>query len=221
MRRTCGGWFVAVVVLVLGVTLGAPVVGPAHAGTVVVLPRPGQVGVSLSGLYGTLLDSGNVGGVFGSGPGMAMRVRYRMRYERGFGLTFENHGLDARAADSLVDLFDPEGPRLAANDPYAYKRLSLFLYGVDFYQLFGTRTKTTKMLSVGAGLAHPIFALNDGENEYPLSDGAYLSAGAGVERFFWQSLAFDFGARYHAVFLDGKVNHDLQLSAGFILYASL
>ena len=87
--------------------------------------------------------------------------------------------------------------------------------------MFGTRTKTTKMLSVGAGLAHPVFALNDGEQQYPFGDGAYLSAGAGVERFFWQSVAFDLGARYHAIFLDGKVNHDLQVSAGLIFYASL
>jgi hypothetical protein len=146
-------------------------------------------------------------------------MRYRMRYERGFGLTFESHGLDPRSADSLVDLFT--GDRLPADSEFAYKRLNLFLYGVDFYQMFGTRTKTTKLLSVGAGLAHPAFALNDGENEYPLSDGAYLSAGVGVERFFWQSMAFDVGVRYQAIFLDGKVNHDFQGAVGLIFYASL
>jgi hypothetical protein len=216
MRRIRGFWFVVAVLL----ALGGLAAGRAQAGSVVVLPRPGQVGVSLSGLYGTLLQGGNVGDGFGSGPGMAVRVRYRMRYERGFGVSLEGQGMDARPGDQ-VDLFAPDGPRLAPNDPYAYKRLNLFLYGVDFYQLFGTRTKTTKMLSVGGGLAHPIAALNDGENEYPFNDGAYLSAGAGVERFFWQSVAFDFGARYHAVFLDGKVNHDLQASVGLIIYASL
>ena len=221
MRRTRGIWLVAAVVLVLGVALGALAAGTAQAKSVVVLPRPGQVGVSLSGLYGTLLDAGNVGDQFGSGPGLAVRMRYRMRYERGFGLSFESHGFDPRARDSLVDFFDPDGPRLAANDPYAYKKLNLFLYGVDFYQMFGTRTKMTKMLSVGAGLAHPTFALNDGEQQYPLNDGAYLSAGAGIERFFWQSLAFDLGVRYQAVFLDSKANHDIQFSAGLVMYASL
>lgn len=219
MRRNRGFWFVVAVVTTLGVALGGFAAGTARAGSVVVLPRPGQVGVELSGLYGTLLENGNVGDLFGSGPGMAVRMRYRARYERGFGLSFESHGLDARMADSLVDLFN--GDRIAAGDPFAYKRLNLFLYGVDFYQMFGTRTKTTKMVSLGGGLAHPTFALNDGENEYPLSDGAYLSAGVGVERFFWQSLAFDFGARYQAIFLDGKVNHDLQASVGLIFYASL
>jgi hypothetical protein len=218
MRRIRGFWFVVAVVLALGVALGGLATGTAQAGSIVVLPRPGQVGVSLSGMYGTLLDSGNVGAIFGSGPGMAVRVRYRARYERGFGLTFESQGLDARSGEQ-VDLFS--GAAMPADSEFAYKKLNLFLYGVDFYQMFGTRTKTTKMLSMGAGLAHPVFALNDGENEFPLSDGAYLSAGVGVERFFWQSLAFDFGARYQAIFLDGKVNHDLQASVGLIFYASL
>lgn len=217
MRRNRGSWLVAV--LVLGVTLGALAAGPAGAASVVVLPRPGQVGVSVSGLYGTLLKGGNVGDQFSSGPGLAVRVRYRMRYERAFGLSFEAHGLDARTGETQVDLWD--GSPLDPNSEFGYKRVNLFLYGADFYQMFGTRTKTAKMLSVGAGLAHPIFALNDGENEYPLSDGAYLAAGAGVERFFWQSLAFELGARYHAIFLDGKVNHDVQFSAGLIMYASL
>jgi hypothetical protein len=218
MRRIHGFCFVVAVLLALGVALGALAVGTAQAKTIIVLPRPGQVGVSGSYLYGSLLRGGSVGDMFGSGPGMAVRVRYRMRYERGFGLSFEGHRMDARPGDQ-VDFFD--GTPLAPGDPYAHQRLNLFLYGADFYQLFGTRTKMTKMLSVGGGLAHPIVALNDGENEYPFSDGAYLSAGAGIERFFWQSVAFDLGARYQAVFLDGKVNHDLQASIGLIFYASL
>jgi len=45
--------------------------------------------------------------------------------------------------------------------------------------------------------------------------------GSGSNGFFWQSIAFDFGARYQAIFLDGKVNHDLQASVGLIFYASL
>jgi hypothetical protein len=220
MRRIhgFGFWFVVAVLQALGVALDSLAAGTAQAGTVVVLPRPGQVGVSLSGLYGTLLNGGNVGDQFGSGPGMAVRVRYRMRYERGFGLSFENHGLDPRPGDQ-VDLVT--GEKLDASSELAYKRASLFLYGADFYQMFGTRTKMTRMLSVGAGLAHPVFALNGGDQQYAFNDGAYLSAGAAVERFFWQSVAFDLGARYHAVFLDGKVNHDLQASVGLILYASL
>ena len=207
------------VVLALGVALGGLAVGGAQAGSVIVLPRPGQVGVGVSGLYGTLLNSGNVGDQFGSGPGMAVRVRYRMRYERGYGLSFENHGLDPRPGDTQVNYWD--GTVMPADSSIAYKRVNLFLYGMDFYQMFGTRTKMTKMLSVGAGLAHPVFAMNGGDQQYPFSDGAYVSAGAAVERFFWKSVAFDFGARYHAIFLDGKVNHDLQASAGLIFYASL
>jgi hypothetical protein len=221
MSRTRGNCLLAALVLVLGAALAAVAVGPARAGALIVLPRPGQVGVGLSGLYGTLLDTGNVGDYFGGGPGMAIRVRYRMRYERGFGLSFESHGCDARG-DSIPNLYDPSQPTLSPSDPEAYKRFNLFLYGADFYQMFGTRTKTTKMVSVGAGIAHPAFVLNDGEGAVAkFGDGAYLSAGVGVERFFWQSTALDLGARYQAVFLDGKLNHDLQASVGLIFYASL
>lgn len=219
MRRTSVLWLVAAVVLVLGVVLGALSAGTARAASVIVLPRPGQVGAGLSGLYGTLLKAGEVGDQFGSGPGMAVRLRYRMRYERGFGLSFESHGLDVRPGDTQVNYWD--GTTMPADSSIAYSKVTVFLYGADFYQMFGTRTKTTKMLSVGAGLAHPVFALNGGEQQYPFNDGAYLSAGAGIERFFWQSLALDLGARYQAVFLGGKVNHEVQLSVGFIMYASL
>ena len=79
MRRTRGIRLVAAMVLVLDVALGALAAGSAQAASVVVLPRPGQVGVSLSGLYGTLLKAGNVGDQFGNGPGIAVRLRYRMR----------------------------------------------------------------------------------------------------------------------------------------------
>jgi hypothetical protein len=221
MRRTRCIWTMVAVVLILGAALGAVATGTAQAGSIVVLPRPGQVGVSGNYLYGTLLDNGNVGSQFGSGPGMAVRIRYRMRYERAFGLSFEGHGLDPRPGkqtdiDDRTTQYDP-------SDPLAYKRLNLYLSGVDFYQMFGTRTKLVKMLSVGGGLAHPIFNTNNGDTLVPMSfgDGAYLGFGAGAERFFWQSMAFDFGARYQAVFLDGKVNHDLQASVGLIYYASL
>ena len=219
MRWTRSRWSVAAVVLFVSLALGAITAGSARAGSVIVLPRPGQVGVSVSGLYGTLLDAGNVGDQFGSGGGVAVRLRYRMRYERGFGLSFENHGFDPRPAEQIRDLYD--GQVYPADSPDAYKKTNLFLYGVDFYQLFGTRTKTTKMVSAGVGLAHSAFTLNSGEQQFPLSDGAYLSAGAGIERFFWQGLAFELGARYHAVFLGGKTNHDLQVSAGLVFYANL
>jgi hypothetical protein len=220
MSRIRRIWTTTAVVLVLGAVLG----GAASAGSMVVLPRPGQVGVSGSYLYGTLLDSGNLGDQFSSGPGLAVRLRYRMRYERGVGLSFEAHGLDPRGGPQ-VDLFD----NVTVMDPayeFAYKRLHMYLYGVDFYQMFGTRTKTVKLLSVGGGIAHPTFELKDGENEYPLNDGTYLSFGAGVERFFWQGMAFDLGMRYQALFLRSelvkpKVNHDLQASVGVIYYVSL
>ena len=219
MRCTRGFWAVTGSLLAVALAGVGVFPGSTRAEAVVAPPRPGQVGVSVSGLYGTLLQTGDFGEAFTSGPGLAVRLRYRMRYERGFGLTFEAHGLDPRSGFQFVDLYT--GMDVPADSSIAPKRLNLYLYGVDFYQMFGTRTKTTKMVSVGAGLAHPAFTTNNGDQQFVFGDGAYLSAGVGVERFFWQSMAFDFGARYQTVFLDGKVNHDLQASVGLIFYASL
>ena len=219
MRRIRGFWVVTGLVLLLVTLMSASLDADARASTIVALPRPGQVGVGVSGLYGTLTKGGEVGSQFGSGPGLAVRLRYRMRYERGFGLAFENHGCDVRPGD-FKDLGGVDTTYAAGNE-FASKRVELFLYGVDFYQMSGTRTKTTRMVSVGAGIAHPVVKLYGGEAQYPWSDGAYLSAGAGVERFFWQGLAWDLGARYQAVFINGKTNHDFQVSAGVIFYASL
>jgi hypothetical protein len=220
MRSRRGFAMVAGPALVLTLLLGAAPGSVARARAVVVPPRPGQLGIDVSGLYGVLAQSGDLGDVFGSGPGVAVRLRYRMRYERGFGLTFEAHSFDPRAADSLRDFVQADSVYAAAA-PFAAKKLNLFLYGVDFYQMFGTRTKTTKMLSVGAGIAHAVVALNDGEQEYPWGDGPYVSAGAGIEHFFWQSWGWTAGARYQAVFIGGKVNHDLQASVGLVFYASI
>lgn len=210
----------AVVAVVVTLALVALAAGTAAAGNVIVLPRPGQVGLSVGGSYGLLLESGTIGEQFGSGPGMNVRLRYRARYERGWGLTFESHTLDLRDLETVQDYWNPDSIR-AVGHPFAYKKATVFLYGVDFYQMFATRTKTPMMLSVGAGLAHPAFTLNDGETQFPLSDGPYLAVGAGIERFFWRSMAFDVGARYAAIFLGDKVSHNLHASVGLIYYASL
>ncbi len=189
------------------VLAGLVLVGAAQAASSIVLPRPGQVGIGLGGGYGTLLDSGSLGDQFGSGPALSVRLRYRMRYERAAALAFEGRTYDARVsapADSL----------------YARKQLKLILSGLEISQMFGTRTRTTKMLTGGFGLAQASFRLNDGETAYPNGEGMYLSAGAGMEHFFYRSWAFDLGTRYVAVFQDGKTNHDLQASLGLIFYAS-
>src|SRR5207237_425305 len=127
-------------------------------------------------------------------PGLSVRLRYRMRYERAIGLSFENQSFDVRnvSNDSL--------------------RVNNFTAGLDVYQMFGTRTRSTQMLNVSAGLAKLSVRLRDGETEFPYSDGVYVGAGAGVERFFYQSWAVDVSARYMAVFTGGKANHDIQAS---------
>jgi opacity protein-like surface antigen len=178
----------------------------ARAEWIVVPPRAGQVGLGAQGQFGGLLNSGGIGDEFDAGPGLAVRLRYRMRYERGLGLSFESQRFDAREP-SLSDS--------------AAKHLTLYLYGVDVYQMFGTRTRTTRWLSAGFGLAQPRRTLNSKEVEFGADkDGVYAAAAAGFERFFWQSWAIDASTRYCAVFIDGKANHDFQVSLGLIVYAS-
>ena len=191
------------VLALAGLALAAPHL--AHAAPAQP-PRPGQIGVGVQGQYGTLLDTGSLGTEFGSGAGLAVRLRYRMRYERGFGLSFESQSFDVRVEQPADSIF-------------ARKKLTMITSGLEFYQMFGTRTKTTRMLSIGVGLMQPSIKLNDGETEF-VNDGLYVSAGAGIEHFFWGSLAYDISARYMTVFQESKANHDFQASAGLIFYAS-
>ena len=201
-----------VVATLLGLAL---IAGTASAETPIVLPKAGQVGFSVGGGYGGLTSSGNVGGVFGSGPTIYFRLRYRMRYDRGIGLSFENQRLEPRKAAPVYDI---------AIDNAEPTKLSIVLSGFDLYQMFGTRTKTVRMLSVGAGLVQMRAESNSGETfvlGHPWAgDGLYVSAGAGVERFVLRSWAYDLSARYQALFRDGKPNHDVQVAAGLIFYAS-
>lgn len=187
---------------------------PARAALPVVLPRPGQIGFTLQGEFATLFDSGNLGAHFGSGGGIAARMRYRMRYDRALGLSFEAHTLDARDANGWMTPPDT----LPA---FARTRLSVLLSGVDLYQMFNTEERTQEMVSVGAGLAQVHYSLRDGETEYPSEgDGVYVALGTGLERFFYRSLAFDLSARYTAIFHGGKTNQGVQAAAGAIFYAS-
>ena len=179
---------------------------PARAALPVILPKPGQVGFALQGQYGALLSSGNLGDDFGSGGGLAVRVRYRMRYERALGISFESQSLDSREAPTADT---------------SKTTLNMLLSGVDFYQMFNTDQKLQQMISIGAGLAQIHYTLRDGDTEYPLAgDGVYVTVGAGLERFFYRSFAFDISGRYLAVFEDGKANHDFQAAGGIIFYAS-
>ena len=191
-------WFV-----VTGLLMVLPAL--AEAAPSIVLPRPGQVGIGMQGQFGLLTKTGDYGDLFDSGPGLTVRLRYRMRYERAIGLSFEGQQFDSRVAGVAGDT--------------TLARLTLIMSGVEIYQLFDTQDRTTRLLSVGAGLAQASAKLNDNESVFP-DDGVYLSAGAGVERFFWSSWAFDFSARYYAIFQHHKTNHDFQASAGMIFYAS-
>jgi len=179
---------------------------PARAEWTITPPRAGQVGLCVQGQYGGMLDSGNLGGEFQGGPGLAIRMRYRMRYERAMGLSFESQRFDAREV-SAADT--------AAN------HLNAFTYGFDVYQMFGTRTKQTSWIGASAGIVQLRRVLNDKEIEFAdTNDGVFVGAGIGVEKFVWQSWALDLGGRYQAIFVDGKVNHDFQASLGVVVYAA-
>jgi hypothetical protein len=188
----------AAVLLMPGLCLGAKVV----------LPRPGDVGFAGVAQYGTLTKAGEVGENFDSGAGFGVRLRYRMRYERGLGISFERHGFD---------------PREKSSADTAAKSCTILTTGVDIYQMFGTRTRTTKMLSASVGLAQVSQKLNDNEtlaSGTGVGDGFYVGAGGGIEYFFWQSWAVEVSLRYHAVILHSSTNHDVQIAAGLIFYAS-
>ncbi len=193
---------------------------PARAASTIVLPRAGQVGLGLQAEGGAMLSGGNLGQEFGAGGGLAVRVRYRMRFERAVGLTFDSHQLSARDAEKFAfqnTAFDSLEDAATVNRD----RLKVVTAGIEFYQLFDTRTRSTKYLSAGAGLAQVSAHLSNGETQYPIAgDGVFISVGAGIERFVYRSVAWDLSARYMAVFHDGEMNHDLGLQAGFIFYAA-
>ena len=87
--------------------------------------------------------------------------------------------------------------------------------------LFRSRTRTSKWIGVGAGLVQFRRVLNDEEIDFSdNNDGVYVSAGAGLERFVWQSWALDLSGKYLTVFQNGSTNHDFQASVGVIVYAT-
>ena len=200
IRRS--GCVLAFVVLALTLAAGA------EAAIIVVPPRAGQLGVGISGQYGTMLSTGGFGSEFGSGAGLGVRLRYRLRYERAIGISFEQQKFDVRHE---------------ADSTFADRTLTLLNTSVEFYQLFGTRGRTTKMLSAGFGIVQPSKKLADGEVKLggnDVLDGAFISVGAGLERFVYQSLGIDLNLHYQTIFQNGSTNHDIQAAAGLVFYAS-
>src|SRR5262245_36129201 len=199
-----GGWLMVTVLA----TLAMGDAGPARAAGSIVLPRPGQVGIGIQGGYGALIKSGDLGNDFSDGPTIAVRLRYRMRYERALGLSFENERFEIRIPEALDPLGFPGRTRVNA-----------VLSGLEFYQMFGTRTRSTKMVMVGARVAQTSGRTLDHDTFYP-GNGTYVSVGGGFERFLIRSWALDLSARYMAVFLPDDRNHEGQVALGFIWYAS-
>jgi hypothetical protein len=190
---------------------------PAGAASSIVLPRSGQVGIGISGAYGTFLPTGELGQEFGTGPGLSVRVRYRLRFERAIGLTFDAERMNSRDLDNEPGAFDT----LQDFPDVKRDRMKMVTAGFEFYQLFDTRERTVKYLSAGVGLAQISAHLTDGDTQYPIAgDALFVSVGAGFERFFFRSWAWDANFKYKPVLHDGKVNHDLQVQLGLMFYAA-
>lgn len=206
-------------VVLFAITAAALFAAGAASGASLVLPRAGQVGIGVNGNFGTLLQSGKLGDEFGSGFGVGVRIRYRMRYERAIGLSFDQHYLDSREIgypEGAFSGYKDVGDSLLTRD-----QLVMTTTGFDYYQMFSTRTRNVKFISLSAGLVQISAKLSDGETQYPLSgDGAFLGAGFGAERFVWKSWALNFEGRYQAIFHSQSTNHNLQASAGIIYYAA-
>ena len=216
IRRRQAVPLVPLVAFVL-VALVAP---PAGAASNVVLPRSGQVGLGVQGQYGTLLSGGGYGSEFSTGGGLAVKVRYRMRFERAIGLSFDLQKLKAR--DALANSGKETAFDSLTDAPAVLRdQLQINTAGIDFYQLFDTRERTVKFISAGLGMSQSSAHLSNGETQYPIAgDGLYLSLGAGIERFTYRSIAWEMGMRYLAIFHDQQVNHDIQLQLGLIFYAA-
>jgi hypothetical protein len=190
---------------------------PARAASTILLPRAGQVGFGVSGSYGTFLPTGELGSEFGGGGGISVKVRYRMRFERAIGLTFDSERMNSRDPSGAAGAFDSLLDAPAVLRDY----MKMVTAGFEFYQLFDTRERTVKYLSAGAGLAQISAHLTDGETQYPIAgDALFVSVGAGFERFFFRSWAWDMNFKYKPVLHDGKVNHDLQAQLGLMFYAA-
>lgn len=191
-------------ILAVAVVAAALAAAATARAATITLPRPGQVGFGGQGQFGSLLKGGEFGSDFGSGAGLSFRARYRMRYERGLGLSFERQGFDARGAveDST---------------------LTLQTATLDVYQMFGTRTRTTRYLSAGIGLAQGTQKVPGGETKVGgqgTGDGLAVTLGAGLEHFVWQSWAVDLSTRYYAIYHRDRTNHDFQVSLGLMFYAA-
>lgn len=190
---------------------------PARAANIL-LPRAGQVGVGIQPLqYGGLPEVGELGSEFGSGFGMAVRLKYRTRYDRAAGLSFETRRLDGRG-----HFVNPSAFLVGAGaDSLPLKAVTLETYGVDLYQFYRARARTQGFLSASGGLAKINGWSSNGDLVAPLAgDGLFLGAGAGLERFVYRSWALDLSVRYEAVFLDGSTNHDVQAAIGAVFYAA-
>jgi opacity protein-like surface antigen len=165
--------------------------------------RAGTVALYGAGTYGSLLG-GNFSDTFDQGLGLAFALRYRNSQESSFGLGFEAHRFDAKAAPDSA--FSPV-------------KFQMVMTTLDYYRHFNLRSRTPRYLVIGAGLMQSRQENFNDEREFP-GDGGVVKLGGGLEYWVNRSLTVDLGLRYYGVLAESKLNHDVQAALGFNFYTS-
>ncbi len=166
--------------------------------------RAGTVALHGAALYGSLLGSGRFADSFNQGLGLAFALRYRNSQESSFGLGFEAHRFDAKAAPDSA--FSPA-------------KLQLVMTTLDYYRHFNVRSRTPRYVVLGAGLMQSRQEDFNGEKEFP-GDGGVFKLGGGLEYWVNRSLTVDVGLRYYGVLSQSSLNHDVQVGLGLNFYTS-
>lgn len=220
MKRHC------TVVIAAAVAAGIAFIAAPSQAWIITLPRAGQIGFSIQGTYGTMLESGQFGDEFGRGGVLAVRARYRLRNERAVGVSFEEFKLDSRTHGGLADStyeFPNQGWVETRENPGPYRKsLQYSTAGADIYQMFYTRKRLTTYVQGGLGLViHATANLTYGGTQDPAdTEGTYVSAGGGAEYFVYRSWAIDASAHAMTMFIGGHSNPLVHAAVGLIYYAA-
>lgn len=170
--------------------------------------REGTVSLGGQAQYGTYFARTGFGRVYGAGPGMAVRLRYRTSRETALGISFEAQRMNAD--DDPVEDLDPEWLRTITTT-------------LEYYQYFAVKKRTPRYLLAGAGLAQTRRRLNNGETDFP-GDAGVLTLGGGTEIWWKRWFTIDLSLRYYmfARSRDGvwDLSHNVQAAAGVQFYTS-
>jgi hypothetical protein len=169
------------------------------------LVREGTVSLHGAASYGKLMGGGRFSDVFDAGLGAAFGIRYRSDRNAAFGLSFESHHFEAK--DDTPD------------STFAPVSLQIVVTTLDYYHYSNVRGRTPRYWVIGAGLAQTRQTDADDEKEFP-GDGGVFKVGGGVEYWMSRTITAELAIRYHGVFSQSELNHDLQAMLGVAFYTS-